>query len=337
MLPRGRKHARRRPTALPQTRRAAPSARTLRRSSKLGGRSAALAQKPRKSRAKRRLVRRRSAQGSARIGTRVFFGKDGEHTAKEKSAPFPSRRTPAETRPSSTMYSRQPRQPPPSRRMHGRTATLPYCRKPSRSCNRPARKCKADAHVIGRTAKPPQRSHLAPAQRRNVCLVSEASRKRATGPAHNPPDSPPCTRAQRTSRHPQRETHFLSKRRQIHSGMESTSSPSRRCAPAKLRPTRLCNAQPSAAPTLGASSNTAARKLPINGRLWKTQSQCASAGRTAKPTRRKRPASRRKHGHAALRPPPPRPSDARAAHCTPQRHIPQRRKKRDPLTGRSLF
>ena len=94
LLPRGRKHARRRPTALPQTRRAAPSARTLRRSSKLGGRSAALAQKPRKSRAKRRLVRRRSAQGSARIGTRVFFGKDGEHTAKEKSAPSPSRRTP---------------------------------------------------------------------------------------------------------------------------------------------------------------------------------------------------------------------------------------------------
>ena len=110
-----------------------------------------------------------------------------------------------------------------------------------------------------------------PAQRRNVCLVSEASRKRATGPAHNPPDSPPCTRAQRTSRHPQRETHFLSKRRQIHSGMESTSSPSRRCAPAKLRPTRLCNAQPSAAPTLGASSNTAARKLPINCLLYTSE------------------------------------------------------------------
>ena len=62
--------------------------------------SAAAARLSRKSRAKRRLVRRRSAQGSARIGTRVFFGKDGEHTAKEKSAPFPSRRTPAETRPS---------------------------------------------------------------------------------------------------------------------------------------------------------------------------------------------------------------------------------------------
>ena len=186
MLPRGRKHARRRPTALPQTRRAAPSAQ---KNYAAPQSSAAAVQLPRESRSKRRLVRRHSAQGSARIGTRVFWGRPARHTAKEKSAPFQAAaRRWKRGRP--TMYSRQLRQPPTSRRMHGRTATLPYCRKPSRSYNRPARKCKTDAHVIGRTAKPPQRSSPPPAHRTTRLLgfrsLAEARHRSRAQPARQP-------------------------------------------------------------------------------------------------------------------------------------------------------
>lgn len=89
--------------------------------------SAAAAQLSRKSRSKCRLVRRRSAQGSARIGTRVFFGKDGEHTAKEKSAPFQAaarrrkRGRPRHVQPSATSASDLS----PHARPYSHTAILP--------------------------------------------------------------------------------------------------------------------------------------------------------------------------------------------------------------------
>ena len=87
-----------------------------------------------------------------------------------------------------------------------------------------------------------------------------------------------------------------------------------------------------------APRRTQPRKLPINGRLWKTQNQCASAGRTAKPLRRKRPASRQRHGRAAhpLRFPCRAALRPRRGRRTLAPHT-ARRKKGDPLTGRSLF
>lgn len=67
---------------------------------------------------------------------------------------------------------------------------LPCSRKPSRLCNRPARKCKAYAHVIGRTAKPPQRSSPPPAQQTKrlfgIRSLAEARHRSRAQPARQP-------------------------------------------------------------------------------------------------------------------------------------------------------
>lgn len=333
MLPRGRKHARRRPTALPQTRRAAPSARTLRRSSKLGGRSAAPAQKPRETplcpQAQRSKLR-------SHRNPRFLWQRRRAHSEREKRAvpkpPHAGGNTAVlhHVQPSATSASALS----PHARPYSHTAILPQTQpfvQPARpqvqsrcACHRTDGKtaatlasgtCTATKRLLGFRS-------LAEARHRSRAQPARQPALHA-GAAHEPPPAKGNAFPFETPANTQRHGKHVIPKPPLCAGEIAANAPMQCTAVGRAHARRLVE---------HSRAQASHKRPPMENakpmRFSRTDGKTDAAQAPGVP-----PETRPR----GAPPPPPRPSDARAAHCTPQRHIPQRRKKRDPLTGRSLF